>query len=154
MSRVPISSVYRHYRTCLFARMEQDQRCLRHTGSLDKSWMRFPIDLTKAHLHAAILRGSATIRVGTTIENDRAEIWFDSVLNDKSDIESQFSAPLVFDRMPDNKRKMVYLPLASSDVLDVCDWDRQHGWSINTLWDFRRALVPQLEAASIKWPAH
>jgi hypothetical protein len=109
-----------------------------------QGWYDFRL-ANNAYLYAFRDVAKCEIGVGIGIQGPDGAMVFQSLLNERANLEAEVGEPLIWRERRGSRTFQIAVRLASADVWVVTDWPRQHEWLIKMLERFHTAFRPALE---------
>ncbi|WP_228840664.1 DUF4268 domain-containing protein [Candidatus Protochlamydia phocaeensis] len=91
-------------------------------------WINFAIGRSGMHLSASVNSQKKSIAVELYLRDINAKIFFNSLYNQKQDIEDELGHPLEWMELPEKTASRIILSTRSANFLKKEEWERQHEW--------------------------
>jgi hypothetical protein len=101
-----------------------------------RNYRRFAFPKTGCHLDALMQIRDHTLQVGLRIRSDDQDEVFNSLLQQKPDIETAIGSPLIWDEKEGKRQCWIYVE-READPTDRNSWHDQHQWMRTMLENFQ-----------------
>ena len=112
--------------------------------TLSNSYLIFPLGVSGAHFAAGLLVKDQRLQFYLLLQGKNCETWFESLLNDKTEIESVLCEKPVWSPRRKSNRTRVTVYFSVADFDDRHDWLRQHNWILLQATRFQEAFHQRL----------
>lgn len=137
------------YWQALNAHIEQRGGPIRTRTGRPQHWQNYSVGRTGFRITASVNSRENRIRTELFMHSDDAKAFFNLLLEQRPEIESEFGTRLEWDELPGRKGARISVSIDSADCAQRNDWDRQHEWLAQQLERFHRVFsnrIKRLEA--------
>lgn len=109
-------------------------------------WTTFSAGRSGFHTSGALNSQQKTVRAELNCSDVDALAYFNLLLDQKDEIESEIGKQLQWEELPNKKTSRISLTLPNADPTNESDWPRQHAWLAEYLDKFNKTLRPRIKA--------
>jgi hypothetical protein len=116
--------------------------------SIREPLIRFSIGRSSVSVAAGIGIEKKRISVEFYISDDPEKAFFDTLHQQRAEIEGELGHALVLKRLPERKRARILWYKEDTDPTDESRWPQQHAWMLATMDKFKMVFVPRVMVRS------
>jgi hypothetical protein len=142
----PTKEKQRRYWVALAEALAAANSPIRTQEPRPQPWTNLAIGRSNAWLSATVNTVGKTIGLQLNLRVPMGPLWFTQLAAAKTEIETAFGTPLIWDERPGKKTSQVSVERPKSDPLDETSWPEQHAWFADMIKRFHTVLRPRVLA--------
>lgn len=144
-------TLYQEYWLALRELYEASGEKSRFPKAWPRQWLPFRIGRSGFQISAVANRTEKTIRVELYMRQKGMppKQAYHALSAQRISIEAAYGGPLDWQLLPDRVASRIAVHLNNSDINDRNDWQRQHGWIVKQMAQFRSVFADRIKALQL-----